>query len=305
MAFGQRGGPVRCSESLPRFTGFTSRCLMVNSSRAFAALLISAAFTAPCCAQRLIPLPPLPRPVVPLLLPHNTRHGDTQSDLNPTTTWVVAVILVGVVAVVGLRLGYAAWRRRTVAHLYIVRTPPGEAPEPVRRAWVGVKLPLRRGETEPVLYQTVGVLSKGLPEMAKGYAVDGRAAIQALAAHSLQAAAWWREHAPHVLERGYRLWFPSQVCDCVGSALGGQHSRYATTPGKFVHPWAESLLPPVRAVVLGLGADGRGGMWLREIPVWETFEPTTCDAQAEQSAAADRAGITVRRGSSSPSRPGC
>jgi len=23
-------------------------------------------------------------------------------------------------------------------------------------------------------------------------------------------------------------------------------------------------------------------MWLREIPVWETFEPTTCNAQAEQ-----------------------
>jgi hypothetical protein len=48
-----------------------------------------------------------------------------------------------------------------------------------------------------------------------GYAVNGRAAVKALASHSPEAAAWWRTNAPHVLASGYRLWFPSDVCEPV------------------------------------------------------------------------------------------
>jgi hypothetical protein len=75
---------------------------------------------------------------------------------------------------------------------------------------------LRRGETEPAHQQSVGVLSHNWPEMSSGYAVDGRAAVNALASHSPDAAAWWREHAPHVVARGYRFVFPSEVCERVG-----------------------------------------------------------------------------------------
>jgi hypothetical protein len=129
---------------------------------------------------------------------------------------VVISILAGIAAVVGLMFGFAAWRGRAVASLRIVRTPPGEAPEVIRRAWVGVDLPLRRGETEPGRHLTVGVLSYQAPEMTTGYAVDGRVAVKALASHSPEAAAWWREHAPHVVARGGRLWFPCEVCEVIG-----------------------------------------------------------------------------------------
>jgi hypothetical protein len=217
---------------------------MTNISRAaITVLMCCAAFPGLCWAQRGIPLRPPPRavfprfrPIVPVPLPHEPDHGGTQSNLSPTKNPGVD-LLVGVVSIayVVLLLGFVAWRRRavahpcivrtppgeaTVVHLCIVRTPPGEAPESIRQAWVGVELPLRRGETEPGLYQTVGVLSHVHPEMAMGYAVDGHRAVRALASHSLQAAAWWRQHAPHVLEPGYRFWFPCEVCQRSGPALG-------------------------------------------------------------------------------------
>ena len=81
--------------------------------------------------------------------------------------------------------------------------------------WVGIELPLRRGETEPSHLQSVGVLSKQGAEVITGYAVDGRAAVAALASQSPEAAAWWRENAPHVVAPGYRLFFPSEVCERV------------------------------------------------------------------------------------------
>jgi hypothetical protein len=122
-----------------------------------------------------------------------------------------------------LYIGLALSSRRTVAHLRITRTPPGEAPEEIRQTWVGVELPLRRQEMNPSLYPTVGVLSGRSPcerasECGFGYGVDGRAAVKALASHSPEAAAWWRQHAPHVLEPGYRLWFPAEICERLGGA---------------------------------------------------------------------------------------
>jgi hypothetical protein len=105
----------------------------------------------------------------------------------------------------------------TVAHLRIVRTPPGEAPEAIRQAWIGVELPLRSWETKPQNHPTVGVLSVRNSECATayGYSVDGRLALEALAHHSPPAAQWWRKHAPQVLDRGYQLWFPPEVCELV------------------------------------------------------------------------------------------
>jgi hypothetical protein len=144
-------------------------------------------------------------------------HSDSSSGSDTSNDFVVVIIvLAGIAAVVGLLFCVAAWKNRPVATLRIVRTPSGEAPEEIRRAWVGVELPLRRGETKPGAHQTVGVLSHQAPEMITGYAVDGRAAVKVLASHSSEAAAWWREHAPHVLAPGYRLWFPCEVCDLVG-----------------------------------------------------------------------------------------
>jgi hypothetical protein len=130
---------------------------------------------------------------------------------------VVIGVVVGIVgAISGLVFGVRAWRNQTVAYLRILRTPSGEAPEAIRRAWVGIELPLRRGEPEPKYLQSVGVLSQQGPEVTSGYAVDGCAAVAALASQSPAAAAWWWKNAPRVLASGYRLFFPPEVCERVG-----------------------------------------------------------------------------------------
>jgi hypothetical protein len=153
---------------------------------------------------------------------HPFVRGDHQSNAPgapySTNDWLVAVTIVaGLAACAGLIFGLAAWMNRAVASLHIIRTPPGEAPEEIRRAWVGAKLPLRSCQKKPGLHGSVGVLSHLEPQWAMGYAVCGRAAVKALASHSPEAAAWWREYAPHVLARGYQLWFPCDVCEVIES----------------------------------------------------------------------------------------
>jgi hypothetical protein len=171
-----------------------------------------------CWAQRGVPAPrPVPAPhAVPVhpVAPHSGGHGGPGSAVDP---WVVIlIVVVAVAAIAGLVYGIRAWTNRTVAHLRILGLPPGEAPESIRRAWVGVELPLRRGQTEPNRVGSLGVLSRQGPEVSMGYLVDGSAAVAALASQAPEAAAWWRENAPHVIASGYRLFFPSDVCERVG-----------------------------------------------------------------------------------------
>jgi hypothetical protein len=207
------------------------RCAMSHTTRAVFAVLVCAALAAPCRAQEGIPieLPPIrfePPPVhyVPPTVPgYPGPSASGQGGVPagpPPPEWVVVTVecvAFGIAALVILVCVVAAWRGRQVAQLRIVGTPPGEAPEEIRRAWVGVKLPLRRGETRPGWHRTEGVLSRQTSAaMRTGYSVNGRAAVKALASHSPEAAAWWRKNAPHVVAWGYRLWFPSDVCERVG-----------------------------------------------------------------------------------------
>ncbi|HJZ57596.1 MAG TPA: hypothetical protein VKE74_21685 [Gemmataceae bacterium] len=97
----------------------------------------------------------------------------------------------------------------------IIGVPPGEAPDEVRAAWVGVELPLAPGEREPVNLPGLGVVS-GEPTPAVGYVVDGPTAVDRLAAHNPGAAQWWRANAPQVLEPGATLVFAAEVCERVG-----------------------------------------------------------------------------------------
>src|SRR5262249_16921735 len=152
---------------------------------------------------------PAPAPIHPGA-PHSGNQGGGGVQVDPV--YVFGGIGAFILAVVGLVVGINVWNNRTVARLRILRTPPGEAPEDIRRAWVGAELPLRRGETEPAPHESVNVLSQQSPEWTNGYVVDGRAAVAALASLSPDAAAWWRANAPHVVARGYRLFFPAEVC---------------------------------------------------------------------------------------------
>jgi hypothetical protein len=46
-----------------------------------------------------------------------------------------------------------------------------------------------------------------------GYAVEGRVAVEALAAQARPAAEWWRSNAPHILKLGWLLVFAADVCE--------------------------------------------------------------------------------------------
>lgn len=108
----------------------------------------------------------------------------------------------------------------------IVEVPSGEAPEEVRRAWVGLILPLAQGETGPRTLHTGGVLTGprgcllgwlyvlfGWTKRETGYVVEAKIAIDLLQQKDPTAASWWREHAPHVLLRGYRFVFAATACE--------------------------------------------------------------------------------------------
>lgn len=111
------------------------------------------------------------------------------------------------------------------AYIRIVGVPPGEAPEEVRRAWVGVRIPLPRFHTGPKAWRSAGVLTgprtlaarlaalwSGRLSRSDGYAVNVVEAIAALEAAHPEAARWWREHAPHLLKPGRAFVFAAAAC---------------------------------------------------------------------------------------------
>jgi hypothetical protein len=107
----------------------------------------------------------------------------------------------------------------------IIAIPPGEAPESVRKAWVGLELPLAPGEGGARFARGFGVLSgpkstlahitrslngEGIPQ--RGYVVDGQDALEVLTLYAPEAARWWEENAPYAVARGRKLIFAAEVC---------------------------------------------------------------------------------------------
>ena len=106
----------------------------------------------------------------------------------------------------------------------IVALPPGEAPQWVREAWIGLELPT---EAERGVYRAIGVSSglsfldqlwrsiAGKGEMIDGYVVEARRAVEILAAANPAAAAWWRQNTPQLLAQNRRFIFNKDVCEVV------------------------------------------------------------------------------------------
>jgi hypothetical protein len=88
----------------------------------------------------------------------------------------------------------------------IVAVSPGPAPEEVRKAWVGLVVPLGPGETGPRPAPTA------TGEEKVGYVVDSARALQILAAHAPEAALWWKRNAPAYYQPGRSILFPPEVC---------------------------------------------------------------------------------------------
>lgn len=71
----------------------------------------------------------------------------------------------------------------------IISVPPGQAPGWVRKAWVGLELPLAE---EPQGGVQFGAL-RGKPENLGGYHVPSEEALAILEQKNPKAAKWWRD----------------------------------------------------------------------------------------------------------------
>ena len=109
-----------------------------------------------------------------------------------------------------------------------IRTaPPGEAPQTIRNAWIGVVIPLPAHPYDKACKRYgVGVLTgpKGFLGQLwalitgkcftwEAYTVDALTAVEALAKTKPESARWWRESTPHLMRPGMKLMFPANVCE--------------------------------------------------------------------------------------------
>lgn len=92
----------------------------------------------------------------------------------------------------------------------IVAAPPGQAPEWVREAWIGIELPLAQPISGGV---QVGIML-GKPENIGGYTVNSAQAFQLLQKHNIEAWNWWNENAPYAMRCG-QLVFKKQACELI------------------------------------------------------------------------------------------
>ena len=108
----------------------------------------------------------------------------------------------------------------------IISTPPGEAPEHIRSAWIGLVLPTV--VSGPRLIETIGVLSRpespfgmvlarllGRVRRSRGFIVEANKAIAILEEQTPEAAEWWRQNAAHLIQPGRCLLFHSEACEPV------------------------------------------------------------------------------------------
>lgn len=192
-----------------------------------AALLILAVLPGSVGAQFRIPIRvpvrvPLRAPVhvphvpIPHSVPLNSpaqaaKNGQNGGD--NSAYWNTAGLIAGFVALVG---GGVFWFLRVpTERIRVTGTPAGDAPEAVRRAWVGLELPLPRGEARPKLREVVGAVSDAEAGSTVGFAVEGRVAIRRLAKQAPLAAEWWRANVPGVEDADYQFLFPAATCEKV------------------------------------------------------------------------------------------
>lgn len=118
----------------------------------------------------------------------------------------------------------------------IIQVPPGKAPAEVRKAWVGLVLPLASGHDSPIEAEIVGgVLSSRLGGLLGRawlrltgrcfrdsiYAVPVCSAVDILEVSSPPAAAWWRKNTPYLLKPGMCFAFSDADCELLPDSRNG------------------------------------------------------------------------------------
>ena len=108
-----------------------------------------------------------------------------------------------------------------------ISVPPGEAPLNVRRAWVGLVVPLdTRFGNQPRQVSVFGVVTgprdllvrlwdvlTGKAPKVDGFILPARQCVDLLEGKDPKAAAWWRENAPHMLAPGKFFVFAADACE--------------------------------------------------------------------------------------------
>jgi hypothetical protein len=108
--------------------------------------------------------------------------------------------------------------------------PPGEAPEEVRRAWVGLSVPVTEPESRlrdqvkcfgvrsgpHGIVRQLWALFRGRFETWRGYSIESRKCIEHLRAHDAVAAAWWVDNCPRFMEPKCFFVFPAECCELLG-----------------------------------------------------------------------------------------
>ena len=96
----------------------------------------------------------------------------------------------------------------------IIAIPPGDAPEWVRKKWLGCIFPVVEDcFDEPITDGLAAGALGGVPKNTDGYRVDTEEALRVLEGKSQEAANWWRKTMPEVW--GYmspQLVFKRGVC---------------------------------------------------------------------------------------------
>lgn len=115
----------------------------------------------------------------------------------------------------------------------IVKPPPGDAPQHVRTAWVGLVLPLAAGEIGP-RREVPTLLGFGYLRRVFGvprwyYVVSADAALNVLERAAPAAAAWWRVNAADRIEPGQTLAFPAWACETVIRLVVGARTVFVGT----------------------------------------------------------------------------
>lgn len=79
-----------------------------------------------------------------------------------------------------------------MAKVEITSTPPGQAPDWVRNAWIGLVLPI---DEDPQVGFQMGV-NGGEAQNKGGYRVQTEEALEILSSANQDAAQWWYENLP-------------------------------------------------------------------------------------------------------------
>jgi hypothetical protein len=162
--------------------------------------------------------PPVHPPIQPpTSIPQNpnpsqpNQPSGNQAESDDISTIVLVCSGIGLFAILTAVIVAVKKLRPSGGLIRIVSTPPGEASRSIREAWVGLEMPLAKSKDQGQELAAMEVFS-WKQGCTTGYAVEGRAALERLAAHAPEAAAWWRENVPHVLDAGYQFIFPVENC---------------------------------------------------------------------------------------------